>query len=193
MVSQFAVIAVVIIFMVMIAMVMVYASRYKKVPPDKAMVVYGRRMGPGPGAGYRVISGGGRFIVPVIECYEFLPLDVRNIALELDEVRVSGEGGTPERVRLKASALVKVSSEPSGLDVAAEHLLHKSDAEINEIARSTMEGVARTTLRSATYHELDMDREDWAARIGMLVNRDLNNVGIEVRAFVIHDVHQRGQ
>ena len=193
MVSQVAVVAVVLMFGAILAMMTVYASRYKKVPPDKAMVVYGRRMGPGPGAGYRVISGGGKFILPVIECYEYLPLDVRNIAMELDDVRVTGEGGTPERVRLKTSALVKVSSEPSGLNVAAEHLLHKSDADINEIARSTTEGVMRTILRSATYHELDMDREDWATRIGMLANRDLNNVGIEVRAFVIHDVHQSGQ
>lgn len=48
-----------------LSMMVIYASRYKKVPPNKAMVVYGRRMGPG-GQGYQVISGGGKFIIPII-------------------------------------------------------------------------------------------------------------------------------
>ena len=48
MVESASVIAVIIIlFGALIAMLIIYAARYKKVPPDKAMVVYGRRMKPG--------------------------------------------------------------------------------------------------------------------------------------------------
>jgi uncharacterized membrane protein YqiK len=60
--------------MTIMTMMIIFASRYKKVPPNKAMVVYGRRMP--SGRGYRVISGGGKFIMPIVESYEFLDLDL---------------------------------------------------------------------------------------------------------------------
>ena len=53
-----------------------YAARYKKVPPDAAMVVYGRGFG---GKGYDVRRGGGKFIVPILESYRFLPLGIRTL------------------------------------------------------------------------------------------------------------------
>lgn len=193
MVEQEAVMAIVLMLFVVIAVMTIYASRYKKVPPDKAMVVYGRRMGPGPGVGYQVLSGGGKFILPVIESYEFLPLDVRILHIDLEDVRISPEGATPQRVRLKATALVKISSEPSVLKVAAEHLMHKADEEINTIAQSTIEGCLRTIFRTSTYEELDVDRNAWATRIQMTAAQDLLNVGLEVRAFNIHDIDLRGQ
>src|SRR3989337_392545 len=63
----------------------VYASRYKRVPPDKAMVVYGRRAKEGR-VGYSVITGGGKFIVPIVEAYEFLRLDVRTLDVVVTDI-----------------------------------------------------------------------------------------------------------
>ena len=63
----------------------IYAARYKKVPPDKAMVVYGKRQ-KGTKKGYRVISGGAKFIVPILESYEFLPLDVRTLDVVVNDI-----------------------------------------------------------------------------------------------------------
>jgi flotillin len=182
------VIVVVIMVMAMIVLMMVFAARYKKVPPDKVMVVYGRRMGP-MGPGYKIISGGGKFIVPVVESFEFLPLDVRTLDIDMDDLKViSGEG--TERIRLKVTAHVKISSDYHSLIEAAEHLLHKSDAEINEIARSTIEAHVRSICRSVTFDQLDVDRRLWATKVGVSANQDLLNMGLEIRSFGISQVSQ---
>src|SRR5437667_11386887 len=64
--------------------VLVYASRYKKVPPNMAMVVYGKRQAK-TGKGYRVISGGAKVIVPIVESVEWLKLGVRTVNLVVPE------------------------------------------------------------------------------------------------------------
>src|SRR3972149_37201 len=65
----------VLIALIFVAIVAVYANRYKKVPPDAAMILYGREYA--KGRGYEVWTGGGKFIIPIVESYRFLPLGIR--------------------------------------------------------------------------------------------------------------------
>ncbi|MEK6987673.1 MAG: flotillin family protein, partial [Candidatus Thermoplasmatota archaeon] len=51
---------------VVFAAILLYASRYKKVPPNMAMVVYGKKQSGKGGRGYQVLSGGAKLIVPIV-------------------------------------------------------------------------------------------------------------------------------
>ena len=42
--EEVTIMIVVIMVMTILSMIVIYASRYKKVPPNKAMVIYGRKM-----------------------------------------------------------------------------------------------------------------------------------------------------
>jgi flotillin len=169
------------------AMLVVYAARYKKVPPDKAMVVYGRKMKPGIKIGYQVISGGGKFIVPVIESYEFLPLDVRTLDVNVNDI-VTDVVTSGAKMNIRSVTQVKVSSEKNALYVAAEHLLHKSNAEINEIAMKTLEGHVRGVCATMTIESINSDREAISSQIQTQASGDLLNMGIEIRSFVIKEI-----
>jgi len=182
-------IIVILLVVVPIAVVAIIANRYKKVPPDKAMVVYGHDMG--DGKGYMVISGGGKFIVPIIESYEFLPLDVRSLEINVDEI-VTDVKQSGAKINIRSVTQIKVSSEPTTLDTAAEHLLHKSDDEINEIARKTLEGHVRGVCSQLTIEAINSDRDAISQKILENALIDLKNMGIEIRSFVIkelEDVH----
>jgi flotillin len=179
-----------ILVIAIVSMMIIYATRYKRVPPNKAMVVYGRRMGPG-GPGYKVISGGGKFIVPIIESYEFLPLDVRALEFDLDDVRTVSNG-EERKAHLVATAQVKIASEPSGLKVAAEHLLGKPDEEIDKIAHKMFEGSLRTIFRDTAFEELDKSRDTMAMMVQQIAAQDLLNIGIEIRGFQVHDCRLKG-
>ena len=187
--NEVAIVALVMVFAIL-SQVVIFATRYKKVPPNKAMVVYGRRMGPG-GPGYRIISGGGKFIFPIIESYAFLPLDVRGLDYDLDDVRTISNG-EERRAHLVASAQVKITSEPSGLKVAAEHLLGKPDEEIDRIARSMLEGGLRTMFREHAFEELDKDRDMMSALIQRTAAQEMLNIGLEIRGFQVHDLRLKG-
>lgn len=172
---------------VVIALFVVYASRYKKVPPDKAMVVYGRKISSKQKRGYQVISGGGKFIMPVIESYEFLPLDVRTLDVHVRDI-VTDVVSSGAKVNVKCVTQVKISSDTASLHTAAEHLLHKSDAEINEIAMKTLEGHVRGVCATMTIEEINSDRDKISLKIQNMAAKDLMNMGIEIRSFVVKDL-----
>ena len=175
------------VVMAIVSMVAIYAARYKKVPPDKAMVVYGRAVKEGQKVGYQVISGGGKFIVPIIESYEFLPLDVRTLDVNVNDI-VTDVATSGAKINIRSVTQVKVSSESSSLKVAAEHLLHKSNAEINEIALKTLEGHVRGVCATMTIEAINSDRDTISQKIQKMAAQDLMNMGIEIRSFVIKEI-----
>lgn len=167
------------------APILLYSWRYKKVPPDRAMVVYGRKqIGK---KGYQVISGGAKFIVPIIESYEFLPLDVRTLDVNVNDI-VTDVARSGAKVNIKTVAQVKVSSDPATMDTAAEHLLHKTDPEINEIAMKTLEGHVRGVCATLTVELINSDRDAISSQIQTMAAADLKNMGIDIRSFVITDL-----
>ena len=67
------------IVIVIFAAILLYASRYKKVPPNMAMVVFGRKQKGRGGRGYQVLSGGAKLIIPIVESVVWLRLDGRTL------------------------------------------------------------------------------------------------------------------
>jgi flotillin len=176
-----------IIAMIVIALAAIFANRYKKVPPDKAMVVYGHNIKGAGRLGYKVISGGGRFIIPIIESYEFLPLDVRTLDVSVNDI-VTDVATSGAKINIKSVTQVKVSSDDDSLRTAAEHLLHKTNAEINEIALKTLEGHVRGVCATMTIESINSDRDTISSKILKMADNDLRNMGIEIRSFVIKEI-----
>jgi flotillin len=164
----------------------IFAARYKKVPPDKAMVVYGKRQ-KATKKGYRVISGGAKFIVPILESFEFLPLDVRTLDVVVADI-VTDVKESGAKINIKCVTQVKISSDPRILDTAAEQLLHKTNAEINEIALKTLEGHVRGVCAVMTIEDINSDRDAIAGKVQTFADKDLKNMGIEIRSFVIKEI-----
>ncbi|MGA1794079.1 MAG: flotillin family protein [Thermoplasmatota archaeon] len=169
-----------------IIVLIIYASRYKKVPPDSAMVVYGK--GAKKGArGYTVVSGGGKFILPVVQGYEFLPLDVRTLEILVRDI-VTDVKTSGAKINIKAVTQVKIASDEASLYTAAEQLLHKKDEQINEIAQKTLEGHVRGICATMTIESINSDRDAVAAQVQSQAAKDLRNMGIEIRSFVIKEI-----
>ncbi len=179
-------VAILMIILAIVAPISIYANRYKKVPPDKAMVVYGRSRAGGQ-RGYEVITGGGKFIVPIVESYEYLPLDVRTLDINVDEI-VTDVRQSGAKMNIRSVAQIKISSKDAELKTAAEHLLHKSDPEINEIAMKTLEGHVRGVCATMTIESINSDRSEISQKIQNMAAQDLMNMGIEIRSFVIKEI-----
>ncbi|HKW43863.1 MAG TPA: flotillin family protein, partial [Thermoplasmata archaeon] len=169
------------------AAILVAASRYKKVPPNMAMVVYGKRQKKTGGRGYRVISGGAKVIVPIVESVEWLKLDVRTLDLVVPDI-VTDVKRSGAKINIKAVAQVKISSDEATLNTAAENLLGKSEQQVDEIALKTLEGHVRGVCATLTVEEVNSDRDAIASKILGMAGNDLRNMGIEIRSFVIKEI-----
>jgi len=187
----FVVLAVVIVVVEVIGGLVLYARRYVRVPPNMAMIVFGRRRE--GGQGYKIIRGGGQFIVPIFEDYAFLSLNVRTLTLKINDIIVDIKG---KRTKMDffGVAQAKIASDVVSLETAAEVLLHKSDKDIDDIIQKTFEGHLRDLCSRTPFKDIDEERDKIAKDVTTLVAKDFKNMGLMVMSFVVKDiVEQTGE
>jgi flotillin len=181
-----AILAIGAIIIAVMANILIYAMKYKKVPPNKAMVVFGRKQ-MRTRKGYQIIIGGAKFILPILEEIAFLSLEARPLKIALNKVRVDTRNEKAV-IALKANSVIRITSDPRILEVAAVNLLEKSDKEINEIATNIIEGPVRNVCSHTTLDEIRNNFPQVSSTISETANENLNKVGLEMVSFNIVDV-----
>ena len=134
-VALFIVIAVI----VFVAKVMVVGN------PSELLVISGK--GSRPGQGYRTLIGGRTLVIPIIEKVARISLRHMQVALE---VKAQAGGGTMIPIIVTGVANVKVSSHPDMRGNAIERFLNQPQAEMQRVARETLEGGLRAVIGKMT-------------------------------------------
>ena len=163
----------------------IWASRYVKVGPNRVLIVSGRQhlLPDGTRRGFRIVKGGGTFVVPVIEKADLLSLEVLSIELPKLSVRTTGAP-----VEVDCLAQVKIKGDDASILAAAEHFLSKSEGEMKNIVRPILEKHLRAILGSLNTEEIDRDPEACAARVEAAASLDLGNLGVGIVSFTIRPV-----
>ena len=162
-----------------------------RVPENKVMVIYGRKMTPGSRVGFIIITKGGRSPLPIIETYEMLDTGPQNVELDHRDVKVT-DGGVDRKASVRVSATVRITDDEYGLKVAAEHLLHVNYRDIGRMAKNFIEARVRTALRTTDFKEASSDLTRTALKVQSMVRQEMKNVGIEVEDLTIHELRLRG-
>jgi flotillin len=168
-----------------------YASRYKKVGPNQVLVISGRRremVNPVTGKrerlGFRVVKGGGTFIIPVLERVDVLSMEILTIEVEVRSVYTVE--GVP--VHVDGVAQIKIRGEDASIYTAAEQFLSKGPDGIVYVAHETLAGHLRAILGMLTVEEIYKDRDAFAQKVLEVSGSDLANMGLEIVSFVIKDI-----
>src|SRR5476651_2570885 len=178
------------ILFVFFVFVIIWASRYTKVGPNQVLVVSGRKhrlIGPdGKIAlrGFRVVKGGGTFVMPVIEKVDILSLELLTIDVQTPEVYTSK--GVP--VKVDGVAQTKVKGDDISIATAAEQFLSKGVEDIKNIAMQTLEGHLRAILGTMTVEEIYQNRDAFASKVQEVAAGDMANMGLTIVSFTIRDI-----
>ena len=121
------VIAVIVLAILIIAMI---ATRYKKCPSDKVMVIFGKvgKASDGTARSAKCIHGGAAFVWPFIQGYSFL--DLAPISIQIDLKNALSRQNI--RIDVPSRFTVAISTENGVMQNAAERL---RSLPINEIQR----------------------------------------------------------
>lgn len=164
-----------------VAIMVSFATRYKRCPSDRLLVVYGKVAG---GKSANCYHGGAAFIWPVIQGYQWLdltplPIDIRlEGALSKQNIRVN----TP------STFTVGVSTEPGVMENAAERLLGLGLAEIKELAKDIIFGQMRVVIATMDIEEINADRDKLIANISTGVEVELKKVGLRLINVNVQDI-----
>ncbi|MEN6356244.1 MAG: SPFH domain-containing protein [Armatimonadota bacterium] len=179
----------VVVFFVLIFMIA--ASRYRKAGPNQVLVVYGKKRhyrdaisGERGTRGFRIVKGGGVVVLPIVETYSYLSLELMTI--DITTPAVYTVQGVP--VLVEGVAQIKVRGDDTSIATAAEQFLDKNQAQIAEIAHQTLEGHLRAIIGTMNVEELVTNRDSFAQRVQEVSAGDLANMGLQVVSFVIKDI-----
>lgn len=184
--------AIVGLFFVLIVLAIVYASRYKKVGPNEVLVISGTgsvmadsQAGQRVRRSFRIVRGGGTFIIPILERVDNLSLELMTIDVAASKVYTAQ--GVP--VTVDGVAQVKIGSDDVSIITAAEQFLSKKVDQIRNIALQTLEGHLRGILGTLTVEEIYKDRDKFAQRVQEVSAIDLKNMGLVNISFTIKNIH----
>lgn len=168
----------------------IFASRYTKVGPNQVLVLSGRKHrfadadGNTQTRGFRIVKGGGTFVLPVLEKVDVLSLELLTIDVQTPEVYTVK--GVP--VRVDGVAQIKIKGDDISIATAAEQVLSKSIDDIKNVAMQTLEGHLRAILGTMTVEDIYQNRDAFASKVQEVAAGDMANMGMGIVSFTIRDI-----
>ena len=177
------VIGVFLLFLV-IALVIIIAKLMVVGNPSEMLIISGKRQK--DGLGYRTLIGGRTVVVPIIEKVSRLSLRNMQVALE---VKAQSGGGTMMPIIVTGVANVKISSNPAERPNAIERFLDQPAAEVQRVARETLEGGLRAVIGKMVPEEIVSDRDKFVATVMREVSDDFRKLGLLIDSVNIQNIH----
>lgn len=170
----------IVIVAVVVSVVLVLASRYKRCPSDKILVVYGRT----GGTSARCVHGGGAFIWPVIQDYAYL--DLKPISIEANLTNALSRQNI--RVDVPCRFTIAISTDQDTMGSAAERLLGLKPDQIQELAKDILFGQLRLVIATMTIEEINSDRDKFLDNISKNVDTELKKIGLKLINVNVTDI-----
>lgn len=168
---------------VLVAFGIVFANRYRKAGPNEVLVISGGRRRK-DGQAFRVVRGGGTFVLPALERVDRLSMEVMTIDVVTHRVY------TVQGVPITVDGVAQVSIDPAetAIRTAAQLFLSKTEDEIRNVALQTLEGHLRAILGTLTVEEVYRDRDAFAQQVQEVSSGDMAAMGLRIISFTIRDI-----
>ncbi len=161
--------------------IMVLAKQYKRCPSNKVLVIYGKVSS---GDSARCLHGGGAFVVPLIQSYDFLNLDPIQIevplrgALSIENIRVN----------VPSVFTVAIGTDSVVMQNAAIRLLGLHTKEIMKQAEDIIFGQLRQVIASMGIEDINRDRDKFLENIQTSLEGELEKIGLVLINVNITDI-----
>ncbi len=155
--------------------------QYRRCPSNRILVVYGKVAGQ---RAAKCLHGGGTFVIPLIQDFEYLSLEPLTIDIEL----TGALSKKNIRVNVPSTFTIGISTEPEIMNSAAERLLGMSEQQISAQARDIILGQMRLVLATLGIEEINQDREKFLDLVNKNVGFELNKIGLDVINVNIRDI-----
>lgn len=162
------------------------ASRYKKCPSDKIMVIYGNvgKSKDGTTRSAKCVHGGAKFIWPFFQAYSFL--DLTPISINVDLKKALSRQNI--RVDVPSRFTVGISTEAGVMQNAAERLRGLKLADIQDLANDIILGQLRLVIALMDIEEINTNRDKFLEEVSRNVETELKKIGLKLINVNVTDI-----
>ena len=171
------------VVLILLVLMMTMATLYRKAGPHEALIVYGLR-------GTRIVKGRGTVIVPMVENFRQLSLQLMSFDVAPQQDLYTKQGVA---VTVEAVAQIKVRSDPESIQTAAEQFLTKTDVAREALIRLVMEGHLRGIIGQLSVEQIVKEPEMVGDRMRGTCADDMSKMGLEVVSFTIKEVRDKNE
>ena len=157
------------------------ASRYKRCPSNKVIVVYGKV---GGGACCRCVHGGGVFIWPLIQHYAVLSLEPMMAEINLKKIKTADN----INIAINMNFCFAISTDPKLLQNAAVRLLGLDKKQIISQVSNIAERIIKSTVSTLNNIEVENNNEGFLDLINKKISTELNKLGLHIINIKIEDL-----
>ena len=158
---------------------------YRVPAPDEAMLISGGRRGLG-GAPFRVVTGHGKFVLPVFRKTRFLTLAM--CESEVAETCVTRQGIA---LTVKAVIAFKVGNDHESIVNAGQRFLSDQD-QMSILTGRIFAGHLRSIIGSMTVEEIVTERQKLATEVLDGSKEEMANLGLSVDSLQIQSIDDMG-
>lgn len=178
---------------VVIVILAVIWSMYKVAEPNEALIISG--LGAkgdttsderADSLGFKIVSGKGTIVLPVVQTVRSLSLDMYQILLDVHAL-TGGETKQSIPVKVKAVVQYKVADDYASIANAARRFLGKQ-GEMNQAVEQLAHGQLRVIVGEMTVEQLIADREALRQKVLKSVQQEMNSLGLHVDSFQIQEI-----
>ncbi len=175
-----------VVILILVVIFMWVASRYKKCPSDKVLVVYGSlgKNKDGTTRSAKCIHGGAQFIWPIFQSYQFL--DLTPISIQVDLRNALSRQNI--RIDVPSTFTVGISTEQGVVQNAAERLLGLRMNEIQELSKDIIFGQLRLIIATMDIEEINTDRDKFLEQVSRNVETELKKIGLRLINVNVTDI-----
>ncbi len=177
-----------IIGVVVLILLLLCFPRYRKVPPNEALVISGPirhkyKVRDENGNivvkkfGYRIVRGGAALVIPILERVDTLHLGLMQVDIKTTQPVPSQEYIS---VMVDGVANIKIGSDDVSIATAAEQFLNWKQADIAAVAQQVLEGNMREIIGRMLVSDLVQNRDKFALETSRAANYDMGNMGLEI-------------
>ncbi|MBP9738149.1 flotillin family protein [Candidatus Saccharibacteria bacterium] len=167
----------IVVVVVFLLIGMIYSKNYIKVPPNQVAVFTGRGK-------QKIVRGGARFRVPVIERVDIMELEPFNVTVQVADI--IAVDGVP--VNVDGVGLIKFGSTDEAIATAVERFLTSDRQGLQRQVQEILAGNMRGIVSQMTIEELNNNREEFRRRVLEEAGSDFQKIGMELDVLTIQNI-----
>lgn len=172
------------IIIIVLVVLILFLSFWRRVPADKAMVITGIRK--------RVLLGKGGLMIPLLETSCTISLE--NISMTTDVSEAPAKQGI--FVNIVGTAVVKVKNDSENVLKAVEQFCSGGEKNtvnvIRTIVEQILEGKLRGIVSTLTVEQINEDRASFEQRIEDDIRNELGSMGLVLISYTILKISTQG-